>query len=321
MYTSIQTTRAANWTFTINNPDGLPTAHDFEPDSIEYMVYQEELAPETGTLHLQGYIRFRQRVAFALVRASLGGLSPHLEVAKGTPQQNKEYCTKTTFPGAERYEYGTCPSQSRGNRTDLEALRAGVKEGKTFMELVDDDHILPTLARCIPFYTRLTQEAQPPVQRPDTTVRLCVGPAGTGKSTCAGLFDSTLNAYPYDRALNGFWDGYINQPTVIFDEMSGSVMSPTEFNRICDKGPYRVNIKNGSTWLRATDIRITSNFTPEHWWSDKVKWNREALSRRITEVHYHSDLETVKIWNTKPGSDALTQAIGHFSLSGLDGRF
>lgn len=289
---------------------------------VEYMIYQEELAPTTGTHHLQGFIRFTRRIPFASIAVSLSGLSPHLEVARGTPAENRKYCSKDTFPGAERYEYGVCPVQERGKRTDIVALRDGVKEGKSFLELADDEVILPTLARHMGFYQRLLQEAAPKIHRPNIAVRFCVGPAGTGKSTCAGLFDTELDAYPYDRALNGFWDGYTGQKSVIFDEMSGAVMSPTEFNRVCDKGPYRVNVKNGSAWLAAEDIRITANYMPEFWWKEGTRFNYEALSRRITECHLHMHLDQPpKIWKSTPGKDALTAMKGHLSLSGLDGRF
>lgn len=307
--------RSKNWTFTINNPTGLIDA-TYVSD-VEYMVYQEELA-ETGTPHLQGYVRFKKVTAFSVVKERLGPDNAHIEVAQGTPKENKAYCSKETFPGAERYEYGECPANTQGQRTDLLALRDNVKAGRSFMELANDDHLVPTLARHMNFYNRLTQEARPPVQRPNIAVRFCVGGAGTGKSTCAGLFDDTLGAYAYDRSMNGFWDGYSGQKVLIFDEMNGAVMAPTEFNRICDKGPYRVNIKNGSAPLIADDIRITANYMPDNWWKDTVRWNKDALTRRIHEAHYHEDINTTQIFMTDANGTAMSKLANYLVLNSIN---
>lgn len=298
-------TRAQGWCFTVNNPEYLPFACDF-PD-VTYMVYQEEIAPETGTYHLQGYIRFAARKTFSVVQGYFGDLAPHLETASGSPAQNKVYCTKESsrLPGSEPYEFGECPKVAPGQRNDILALRDAIKSGKSFKEIADDDDTCGTLARHMPFYNRLVVEASPPVQRPDLRVTLCVGPAGAGKSTCAGLFDSEVPTYVYDRSLNGFWDGYTGQTKLIFDEMSGSTLKPTEFNRICDKGPFIANIKGSSRYLECTDIRITSNFMPEHWWAQGTKWTPDALYRRIHECHYHPKVGTTHKWFSNDSGRAI----------------
>jgi len=42
--------------FTWNNPDQMPELDHFPGAS--YLLYQEELAPDTGTHHLQGFLTF-----------------------------------------------------------------------------------------------------------------------------------------------------------------------------------------------------------------------------------------------------------------------
>lgn len=311
-------TRAQAWCFTCNNPEGLPTAEDFA--DVEYMVFQEELAPDTGTYHLQGYIRFDRRKTFAVVQEAFGDLSPHLEVAKGTPVQNREYCTKDSsrLPGSQPYEYGVCPKLLPGQRNDIVQLRDAVTAGKSFMDIAGNDETCGTLARHMPFYNRLVVEASPPIQRPDLKVTFCVGPPGTGKSTCCGLFDASVPFYSYDGNLGGFWDGYTGQKRLILDEMCGNVFKPTDFNRVCDKGPYLANIKGSSRYLAATDIRIASNTMPSSWWSSNTKWIAQATYRRIHECHYHPKQGEVHTFVTGPnGEYAIDNMRAYFNVMGL----
>lgn len=315
-------TRSASWTFTLNNPAGPVDREAFA--DLEYMVYQEEIAPGTGTRHYQGYVRFSKRKVFGAVQAMFAPAGPHLEAAKASPQKNREYCTKVSsrVPGTEPVEYGDCPVTAPGTRSDIVALRDAVKAGKPFLEIADDDGLCEVLARHMPFYNRLTTEASPPIQRPDVRVTFCVGPAGSGKSTCAGLFDAGLDTYVYDRALNGFWDGYVSQKKLIFDEMSGATLKPTEFNRICDRGPYNANIKGSSRYLACTDIRITSNNMPEKWWSAGTKWTPDALYRRIHECHYHPTTGVIHKFksdeNAQPGKRAIDKMRAYFTVMRIE---
>lgn len=315
-----KTARACGWCFTQNNFVVRPVLEDFPGAS--YLVYQEELAPQTGTPHLQGYVRFETRRTFSVVRDYFKAPRPHLECARGTPNENRLYCTKaeTRRPGTEPYEFGQCPEQRPGARNDILALTAAVKSGKTFKELTDDPVMVPVIARHMTYYTRLALDSAKPVLRPDLKVTFCVGPAGSGKSTCAGVFEEG-DTYVYDRSLGGFWDGYVAQKKVVFDEMTGATLKPTEFNRICDKGSYIVNIKGSSAYLAATDIRVCSNFMPEQWWHS-VNWNREAFYRRVTEAHYHAKVGDVLPFYSDPpgqlgGSNAMAKLLTHFAMMNI----
>lgn len=108
------------------------------------------------------------------------------------------------------------------------------------------------------------------------------GPPGTGKSHCA----YEEGAYLYD-GHNGFWNGYNGESVVIFDEFGGHVLTPLMFQRFCDKYPVHVNIKGTSAPFNGQTIHICSNYLPEEWWSEKTKFNKDAIDRRIHEVHYH----------------------------------
>ncbi len=105
------------WNFTyFNYADGQTKA--IEAIECQWMIIQAEKTPETGVLHLQGGIYFKNPMTLSQVKELFpidtnGGYPVHLEVAKGTAQQVLVYCTKldTRATGVEAYTFhkGTKP--------------------------------------------------------------------------------------------------------------------------------------------------------------------------------------------------------------------
>jgi len=106
--------RARFWMFTLNNPEGLPdpSADLWSEFSCRYVRWQEEIAPLTGTHHLQGYLEFDSQVRFSHVRTLPGLLGAHFEVC-GHPDNACDYAWKdddTALPGT-RFEWGSRKKQ------------------------------------------------------------------------------------------------------------------------------------------------------------------------------------------------------------------
>lgn len=109
--------RGQNWCFTVNNYTDVELLHLqllAEDAAVAYLIVGREVAPTTGTPHLQGFIRFNSRIRFAAVQALLPVC--HLSSARGTPEQNRTYCSK----GGDFDEWGTCPAHQPGRRSDFE---------------------------------------------------------------------------------------------------------------------------------------------------------------------------------------------------------
>lgn len=113
-----RTVQCRSWVFTLNNPtdEAAGTLLELsEQADVDYIVYGREVAPTTGTVHLQGFISFARRRSFSVVRDALP-VGCHVEVARH-PRQAAEYCKKE----GDYTEYGTFPSDvGQGRRTDLE---------------------------------------------------------------------------------------------------------------------------------------------------------------------------------------------------------
>ena len=54
---------------------------------VKYAVYGFEVAPTTGTRHLQGYVAFAHQKTMAAVKRFLGNNSVHVEVAMGNAEE------------------------------------------------------------------------------------------------------------------------------------------------------------------------------------------------------------------------------------------
>lgn len=130
---------AKNWCFTINNYCDVELVTVCElgaSDSCQYLVYQLE-AGENNTPHCQGYVQMKARKTLATMKRLIGERA-HLEIARGTPEQNKEYCTKAESRIEGPFEFGSMKA-GKGTRNDLIELVTRVKSGPVSeKELIED---------------------------------------------------------------------------------------------------------------------------------------------------------------------------------------
>lgn len=134
--------RVRGYCFTVNNytDDDIVeifcTYHNGEGDTVyhktdcTYIIYGFEVAPTTGTPHLQGYIHFSQPKTMKYVINLIQRAS--LKEAKATGdkfQQRWEYCKKS----GNYVEYGDPPKQGVDN--DYTKVLQSIEEGVSYKEL------------------------------------------------------------------------------------------------------------------------------------------------------------------------------------------
>lgn len=144
--------------FTLNNYTDAEVAQlrtQCAHNRIVYAVFGKEIAPTTGTPHLQGFLIFaRQQRRTAVLR--LFGQRLHLEATRGTSQQARDYCKKD----GNFEEFGTFP-ESHGRRTDLEEAVAWADEfhadNKRCITLRDVALAHPTIAIKYPRFVEVLQ--------------------------------------------------------------------------------------------------------------------------------------------------------------------
>lgn len=127
-----ETKQARRWCFTWNNYPGQEAVDKWADDvGPAYYVYGRELAPETGTPHLQGYIEFSSCKRLRTLKTA--DKSVHWTICKGTQAQNRVYCTK----GGDFVEHGTPGAQ--GTRNDLTESKDIIDRGGTLLDVAENN--------------------------------------------------------------------------------------------------------------------------------------------------------------------------------------
>jgi len=125
-------TQTRFWCLTLNNPtddDIEKWDSAFEEGSIVYLCYQREIAPSTGTPHLQGYTVLSKVARLGGVKRIFGS-AIHAVRSNGTPSANRDYCSKKQEGSSDFKEFGTLPADpKRGKRSDFDAFKEAVRDG------------------------------------------------------------------------------------------------------------------------------------------------------------------------------------------------
>lgn len=122
--------------FTLNNyvEDELVRLRtQFTSEEVRYALFGYEIAPTTGTPHLQGYVAFKTRKSFSFVKAFLPERT-HFKACRGSEAKNREYCSKD----GKIEEFGTYDVNA-GKRNDLESFKEAVKSGVRDMKRLRED--------------------------------------------------------------------------------------------------------------------------------------------------------------------------------------
>lgn len=202
--------RSRKYVFTINNP--VPgRAEDLLQLTARYICFGKEVAPTTGTPHLQGFVYFSNGKTLSAVRKLIVGA--HVESARGSFAQCIAYCQKD----GDFHERGEKP---------LDAVEQGDGERRRWADALesarrgDFDEIDPQILLC--HYGAISRIRGDcivvPESLPTTTGIWIVGPSGSGKSRgCRTQFPGL-----YPKPLNKWWDGYKFEPVVLLDDVDRS---------------------------------------------------------------------------------------------------
>jgi hypothetical protein len=243
-----------------------------------YILYCSEVGA-SGTPHLQGYIRYSDSCAIS--RAIRDLPKAHVEICKGTEEENVAYCTKEDADGTRRVEYGV--RTHPGKRNDIASLVEAVKTGEStvrdIFEAFPESYLkysgaIDKVAR---YYGR--------ERNFKTEVIWCWGSTGTGKSRWAQ--EHNPGAYWKDPTSQ-WWDGYdpVLQDVVIIDDYRRDLCTFASLLRLLDRYPLRVWNKGGSSQFIARRIIITAPAAPDVMWYGRTTEEIGQLTRRVDKMLY-----------------------------------
>lgn len=202
--------RSRKYVFTFNNYTGEDVDY-LCGVGARYICFGKEVAPSTGTKHLQGFVYWKNGKTLAATIKLLRGA--HVECARGTFSQCIDYCAKE----GDFTELGERPVDAdvKGDRercrwvTALEAARNGA------LDEVDAQLLISHYGN---LHRIMLDSYSVPVSLEHTCGFWIIGKSGSGKSRgCRELFPEL-----YPKPLNKWWDGYRNEETVLIDDVDRS---------------------------------------------------------------------------------------------------
>jgi len=271
--------RHRNYCFTYNN---YPDTSLVDGLNCKYIAYSHEVAPTTGTPHLQGYVAFHSTKTVQAARKLLPGC--HLSVMVGSIAENDIYCSKVGSL-IERGEKPTSnDNKGRAEKLRWQRARELAKAGN--LDEIDADIYI----RC---YSTLKSISKDHMIKPAPVDVKCFwihGDTGTGKSY------SVETTFPdcYKKSMDDlkWFDGYNDEDVVYLEDFDvyqikwGGLMK-----RLADRWPMQASIKGSMKYIRPKIVIVTSNYTPEQIWTDPQ--TVEPLLRRFNVIHKESQEQVI----------------------------
>ncbi len=289
---------AKNWCWTYNRPDETPDDVWEQlkermklvgtEDGVEFLVFQAERG-SGGREHLQGYIMLNRRCSLAGVKRDFFHVNEiHLEVARGTPQQNISYCSKNDDRLDGPFEFGAVTSGA-GARTDLYEAAVVVQTRGVAAVAADMPDLYIKYHRGLKAYAQLHQRLNAPAMREVPYVAVIWGSTGLGKSHTAFTMDDRGETFvvPIQNKGTLWFDGYEGQRTLIFDDFDPTTVPYRTLLRLLDRYRLEIAVKGDFVLAQWQNIILTSNHPPSLWYPPHEAGQYEGgpLERRLELVY------------------------------------
>lgn len=289
------------WCFTLNNYTAEECAAIATISSANYIVYGKEVAPTTGTPHLQGFIYFRDQKTLSAVKKILPRCHLSVKSEWSSFQAAAGYCKKGNTPDDQKpvplgwahfcdlaheswdgFECGTRPRDAKEKgEAEIERYQVAWEQAKAgkFEEIDADIRV-----RHYATLQRIAHDHAPRLPTLDTLVNVWYwGLSGGGKSR--RVREMYPDAY-VKPASTKWWDNYMQEPVVILEDWD--IKAPPDICAMLkvwsDHYPFRGESKGGSQMMRPERLIVTSNYTLDECFRTDWKGLYEPLSRRFTEV-------------------------------------
>lgn len=298
--------RLSNLVFTLNNytPEDLVWLKSEEClKHFKWLCFGKEVAPETGTPHLQGAGVLKLQKVFNFFKNCKVFSRAHIEPMRKKPEDQEWYLKKED---PDFFEHGNIPQP--GKRTDLTRICERVYvEGATMRDLAKDADGRKAILLHSKGLTVLRNLVERPEREPPVIYWL-YGTTGTGKTksaiqACTKIF----GRYRYWMSHSGlrWFDRYDGQPGAILDDFRQSHCEFAFLLRLLDRNDFMVEIKGGHVdWVPqlifvTTPEPIKSSFGDRDRYGRLLQEDLSQLSRRVYSNgggEYHFPEEQDKLW-------------------------
>lgn len=304
--------QARKWTLTINNPLEAGLDHDSIRDillrfSPSYYCMTDAIAT-TGTHHTHIFMFSPSPVRFSTIKARFP--TAHIEKAYGSARTNRDYITKsgkwadtakaeTSVIGAFE-EWGNLPAEKEEESPEMFALIQELREGKTIMEIVNDNPKLAFRIRDIEILRQTILEEKYSAENRKLEVTYLYGASGTGKTW--GIFAkhdprSICRITDYGGKNGVRFDAYHFQDVLVLEEFHSQIPISAMLNYL-DIYPLTLPARYTDRVACYTTVYITSNVPLSEQYMDIQRYQLEtwrAFLRRVQNIiEYLPDGSTIR---------------------------
>lgn len=267
--TSAGAKKARAYQLTLNDVSQYDTVVEYLTGlkSMDYMISCEEEAPTTGHIHRHIYVHFSVPIRLAVKKC--GGA--HIEMCRGTPQQNIAYIEKE---GHIVEEIGDRPQMGGVRVKDLKETASPDDLDWRMYNTWNKIHNAPKKMRVSDWHK-------------EVEVIYIQGASGVGKSKRAHdiMIEKGVEEFDEVKHINGFWHGLTDgKGCAVYDDFRGSHMSASEFINFIDYNVHSLNIKGGSVRNEYNLIIITSIQRIDEIYRNIPEEAREQWVRRVRVV-------------------------------------
>ncbi len=259
---------------TINNPEDHGFTHEVIRSTIGgfpsciYWCLCDEVGQE-GTPHTHVYLVFQNAVMFSTLHKRFYGA--HIEPAKGTNQENRDYVRKegkwaddpkhgTNLPDTFE-ESGELPPEPQKRQKDSEAILAMIEDGATNADILRE---FPTTINRLPHIDQARQTLLEERYRKTFRSLLVVylwGKTGVGKTR------SIMEKYGYENVFRVTnyahpFDGYKGEDIILFDEFRSS-LPISDMLKYLDGYPVLLPCRYADKVACFTKVFVVSNIPME----------------------------------------------------------
>ncbi|MBO4905164.1 MAG: replication protein [Lachnospiraceae bacterium] len=296
--------QSRKWLLTINNPIEHEMSHDEIKrvlngiKNIEYWCLCDEVGIQDHTLHTHVFIYRPSPIKFTYLKENFP--SAHIDYCRGTCLQNRDYVRKEgKYAGSSKEdtnlrdtfeEYGSCPEEKQGHRTDLDTLYSFIKDGMSDVEIMEAD---PSYIKHLDKIDKVRQSIKAEQYKNifrDMTVEYWYGVTGSGKTR------SVLERYGYENVYRVSdythpFDSYKCQDILVLDEFRSDLKIGLMLN-LLDGYPLDLPCRYNNKVACFTKVYIISNVGLDAQYSNIQREQKDtwlAFCRRIQCVKFFNE--------------------------------
>lgn len=307
--------RVRCWVGTWNNPK--MTDDEFRlffedllgKEILQYAVFQREKGEESGIIHFQFFVNFKNPQYFKKIKENYLPYGCHFKPMRSTEHRCREYCSKVETRVSGPYEIGEF--ESEGQRSDLKKAIKMIDEGIPFSVVAK---IFPSQSLMYGRQLKLREQMRLVEESEDVcrnvSVEFVYGPPGVGKTTYVNSqvnfkFSDLFVVENYGEYL---FTGYTKQKVILFDEFYGQVKPITKMNKLLEPYPKRLRVLGDMVPAFFEKVFIVSNYPLSELYKDVRPEQEEsfkAFCRRINRIvrfdsNGKSHVERDTLWEEIP---------------------